>query len=48
MPTVIDGIDELRAATGRHLGFSDWLEIDQARIDEYLDPAATAALAGSR
>jgi acyl dehydratase len=37
MPTVIDGIDELRAATGRHLGFSDWLEIDQARIDLFAE-----------
>jgi acyl dehydratase len=29
--------DEIKAAVGTHLGFSDWLEIDQARIDTFAD-----------
>ena len=29
--------DELKAAIGKPLGFSDWLEIDQARIDQFAD-----------
>ncbi|HZP29827.1 MAG TPA: MaoC family dehydratase [Acidimicrobiia bacterium] len=29
--------DELRAAVGTHLGFSDWLVIDQERIDRFAD-----------
>jgi acyl dehydratase len=35
--TVLDGIDEVRAAVGRDLGTSDWLEITQARIDQFAD-----------
>jgi acyl dehydratase len=35
--TVLDGIDEVKAAVGRHLGTSDWLEIDQGRIDQFAD-----------
>jgi acyl dehydratase len=31
--TVLDGVDAVRAAVGTHLGYSDWLEIDQERID---------------
>lgn len=33
--TTIDGPDDLREHVGRHLGFSDWIEIDQRRIDEF-------------
>jgi acyl dehydratase len=29
--------DDLAAAVGTHLGFSDWLVIDQARIDKFAD-----------
>ena len=29
--------DELKAAIGTHLGFSDWLVIDQQRIDQFAD-----------
>ncbi len=29
--------DELKAAVGTHLGFSDWLVIDQARIDRFAE-----------
>jgi acyl dehydratase len=28
---------DLAAAVGRHLGHSEWLEIDQARIDKFAD-----------
>ena len=29
--------DDLRAAVGEHLGYSDWHEVDQARIDRFAD-----------
>ena len=35
--TTFAGLDELRAATGDHLGFSDWTEITQERVDEFAD-----------
>jgi acyl dehydratase len=35
--TVLNGIDEIRGAVGRHLGYSDWLEITQDRIDRFAD-----------
>ena len=35
--TVLEGTDAVRAAAGTHLGYSDWLEIDQARIDLFAD-----------
>ncbi len=35
--TVFEGIDEVTAAVGRHLGSSDWLEITQHRIDQFAD-----------
>jgi acyl dehydratase len=35
--TVLSGIDEVKAAVGRHLGTSDWLEITQERIDRFAD-----------
>jgi acyl dehydratase len=31
------GGDELKAGVGTHLGFSDWMTIDQARIDTFAD-----------
>jgi len=31
--TTIDGPDALRAAVGSHLGYSDWITIEQDRID---------------
>ncbi|GAA4385439.1 MaoC family dehydratase [Tsukamurella soli] len=34
---VLNGIDELKAAVGTHLGYSDWHTIDQARIDAFAD-----------
>lgn len=35
--TTFDGIDAVRAAVGTHLGFSDWTEITQQRVDEFAD-----------
>ena len=35
--TVLDGIEEVRAAVGRSLGTSDWFEVSQARIDQFAD-----------
>jgi acyl dehydratase len=35
--TVFDGVDEVRAAVGTHLGYSDWLEITQERVDLFAD-----------
>ena len=34
-PRVIVGIDDLRAMVGTHLGVSDWLTVEQARINEF-------------
>lgn len=36
-PRVFASLDELRAAVGENLGPSDWLEIDQKRIDLFAD-----------
>jgi acyl dehydratase len=33
--TVLDGLDAVRAAAGTHLGWSDWIEIDQERVDRF-------------
>jgi len=35
--TVLDGIDEVRAAVGRTLGTSDWMEVTQDRVDQFAD-----------
>ena len=41
--TVLDGEDAVRAAVGSELGASDWFEVTESRIDEYVaatgDPA---------
>lgn len=37
MITVFTNADEMLAATGKTLGNSDWLEIDQQRIDLFAD-----------
>ena len=33
----IDGIDELRTLVGEHLGYSDWLEITQERVNKFAE-----------
>jgi acyl dehydratase len=35
--TVLDGHDEVVAAVGQHLGYSDWLLIDQHRVNTFAD-----------
>ncbi len=37
MATVLHGIDEIRGAAGRHLGYSDWLTMDQERVNRFAD-----------
>jgi acyl dehydratase len=32
-----ESLDELRAAAGEHLGDSDWLTVDQARVDAFAE-----------
>ncbi|KUF13510.1 MULTISPECIES: MaoC family dehydratase [Streptomyces] len=36
-PRIFTSADELRAAVGEQLGYSDWLEIDQKRVDLFAD-----------
>ncbi|MCH0539500.1 MaoC family dehydratase [Streptomyces sp. MUM 203J] len=36
-PRVFTSADELRAAVGERLGYSDWLEVDQKRIDLFAE-----------
>ena len=35
--TVINGPDDLRAKLGQHLGYSEWLLIDQDRVNTFAD-----------
>ena len=37
MAIIIDGIDGLKAKVGEHLGYSDWLEITQDRVNLFAD-----------
>ena len=37
MPTVFQTPKDLLGALGQHLGYSDWLEITQDRIDKFAD-----------
>ena len=37
MPTTVIGVDELGGMVGRHLGYSDYLVVDQDRIDRFAD-----------
>jgi acyl dehydratase len=34
---ILDNLDTLAGMTGEELGLSDWLEIDQARVDQFAD-----------
>ncbi|MEV0263319.1 MaoC family dehydratase [Streptomyces sp. NPDC050617] len=36
-PRIFTSLDELRAAVGEELGTSDWLEVDQKRIDLFAE-----------
>jgi len=35
--TVLDGLDEVKAAVGRDLGTCDWMEITQERVDQFAE-----------
>ena len=35
--TVFDGIDEVRAAVGTHLGFSDWTTVTQEQVNTFAE-----------
>jgi acyl dehydratase len=37
MATEINGIAELEGLVGKHLGYSDWMEITQERINQFAD-----------
>ena len=37
MPATFERLDDLRAAAGTHLGWTDWMEVDQARVDRFAD-----------
>ncbi|MEN9804800.1 MAG: putative 3-hydroxyacyl-thioester dehydratase [Actinomycetota bacterium] len=36
-PRVLSGVDELKAAVGQHLGYSDYIEITQERVNQFAD-----------
>jgi acyl dehydratase len=36
-PTVLEGADAIRAAVGKHLGYSDWVLITQERVNQFAD-----------
>lgn len=35
--TILNGVDEVRSAVGRHLGYSAWIEVDQSRVNLFAD-----------
>jgi acyl dehydratase len=35
--TVLEGLDGVRAAVGRHLGHSDWIEVTQDQVNRFAD-----------
>ncbi len=37
MPTTYATLDDLRGAAGRHLGWTDWMEVTQERVDRFAD-----------
>jgi acyl dehydratase len=37
MTTIVNGIDEFHALKGTQLGYSPWLLVDQARIDQFAE-----------
>jgi acyl dehydratase len=37
MTTTFASLDDLRAAAGTHLGWSEWVDIDQQRVDRFAD-----------
>ena len=37
MATTFETLDALRAAAGTHLGWTEWMEVDQARVQQFAD-----------
>jgi acyl dehydratase len=37
MTLIVNGVDGLRERVGEHLGYSDWLEVRQERINQFAD-----------
>jgi acyl dehydratase len=37
MPTIVKGLDELRAKAGEHLGYSEWQELTQKQVNLFAD-----------
>ena len=37
MPTVFQNPSELKDSVGKHLGYSEWLTVEQSRIDQFAD-----------
>lgn len=37
MTTIINGIDELKAKVGDHLGYSEYLEVTQEQVNQFAD-----------
>ncbi|MDX8033396.1 MaoC family dehydratase [Lentzea sp. BCCO 10_0856] len=37
MTTTVHGLEELKALAGKDLGYTDWLQIDQGRVDTFAD-----------
>ena len=36
-PRILNGSTELKAAIGEHLGYSDWMEITQERVNQFAE-----------
>jgi acyl dehydratase len=39
MPRIVNGLDEIKALAGQHLGYSEWREITQDRVNLFADAA---------
>src|SRR5207344_2639711 len=37
MATTIDGIDGLKACVGQHVGYSEWMDITQERVNQFAE-----------
>ena len=37
MPTILDGLDGLKAAVGQHLGYSEYLEVTQEQVNKFAE-----------
>ncbi|MEV6237542.1 MaoC family dehydratase [Lentzea sp. NPDC051838] len=37
MTTAVKGLEELKALNGKDLGYTDWLQVDQSRVDRFAD-----------